>query len=159
MILVLLGTFPIQFTRPLEAIDRLCKEGSLTEEIIVQSGHTEFVSDYLTFQPFMSADDLIELYKKARIIVTHAGSGSILKAVKLGKKVIAIPRLAKYGEHVDDHQLEILNEFEKLGYLIAWREEDDLIDLLERAESFEPAPYVSKKERIIDFLEDYISRL
>ncbi|SEJ68968.1 UDP-N-acetylglucosamine transferase subunit ALG13 [Cyclobacterium xiamenense] len=159
MILVLLGTFPIQFKRPLVELDRLCKEGLLNEEIIVQSGHTEVDSNYLTVKPFMSADDLLGLYKKARLIITHAGSGSILKAVKLGKKVIAIPRLAKYGEHVDDHQLEILREFERLGYLIAWREEDSLIDLLNRVEDFEPAPYVSQKQQIIDFLEDYISQL
>ncbi|WP_162417074.1 PssE/Cps14G family polysaccharide biosynthesis glycosyltransferase [Cyclobacterium roseum] len=157
MILVLLGTFPTQFQRPLVELDKLCEKGLIKEEVIVQSGHTEFDSNYLTLRPFMSTSDLLELYEKARIVISHAGSGSILKGVKLGKKVIAIPRLAKFGEVVDDHQLEILKEFEELGYLIPWYDTDELIDLLAKAEKFVPNPYVSKKQQIIDYLDDYIS--
>lgn len=159
MILVLLGTFPTQFKRPLVELDSLCEKGLINEEIIVQSGHTEIDSKHLTLRPFMAANDLMELYKKARIVISHAGSGSILKGVKLGKTVIAIPRLAKYAEVVDDHQLEILVEFEKMGYLIPWYEKDNLIDLLDKAEVFVPAPYVSKKQQIIDYLDEYISGL
>ncbi|WP_339923305.1 PssE/Cps14G family polysaccharide biosynthesis glycosyltransferase [uncultured Cyclobacterium sp.] len=159
MILVLLGTFPAQFVRPLQAIDLLCKEGVIKEKVIVQSGFTEFSSEHLIFKAFLPVEKLDELYKEARIIITHAGSGSIIKGLKLEKKVIAIPRLSKYGEVVDEHQMEILTEFEKENYLLGWRESDNLEELLAKIEDFEPQPFISKKQNIIDFLDEYIGNL
>lgn len=159
MILVLLGTFPTQFTRPLIAIDALCKEGKIREKVIVQSGFTEFPSEHLDYKPFVPVEELDLLYQEARIIISHAGSGSLLKGLKMGKKIIAIPRMPKYGEVVDEHQLEILEEFEKENYLLAWRETDDLADLLVQIDSFEPKPFVSSKQNIINFLDQYMETL
>jgi UDP-N-acetylglucosamine transferase subunit ALG13 len=159
MILVLLGTFPIEFQRPLRALHRLCSEGVIKEEVIVQNGHTPFVSDKLTLRPFIPQDDLLELYDRASLIITHAGTGSLIKGVKKGKKVIAIPRLVKLGEHIDDHQLEILNEFVQMEYVIPWNETDNLEDLLAASINFVPRPYVSKKQFIIDYLANYIDKL
>lgn len=159
MILVLLGTFPTQFIRPLIALDSLCREGVIKEKIIVQNGFTEYSSNYLTLNPFFTNEDLDELYRKARIIISHAGTGSLIKGVKMGKKIIAIPRRSKYGEMVDDHQIEILTEFEKENYLLGWWEIDNLKELLAKIETFEPQPFISKKQNIIDFLDDYIGKL
>ena len=53
--------------------------------------------------------------EKANIVITHGGTGAIIGAVKKGKKVIAVPRLAKYGEHVDDHQLQLIKKFDDLA--------------------------------------------
>ncbi|SEJ40048.1 UDP-N-acetylglucosamine transferase subunit ALG13 [Cyclobacterium xiamenense] len=159
MILVVLGTFPTQFQRPLIALDALCREGIIRENVIVQNGFTEFPSRYLDYRPFLPVEELDQLYSEARIIISHAGSGSLLKGLKMGKKIIAIPRMPKYGEVVDDHQLEILEEFEKEKYLLGWRESDDLRELLERIESFEPACFVSKKQNIINFLDEYMESL
>jgi UDP-N-acetylglucosamine transferase subunit ALG13 len=159
MILVLLGTFPAQFVRPLKAIDALCEKGVIKEEIIVQNGFTEFSSKHLTYKPFLPIEQLDQLYKEARIIISHAGSGSLIKGLKLGKKIIAIPRLPKYEEVVDDHQIEILTEFEKEKYLLGWRESDELQELLEKVEVFTPRPFVSNKQNIIDFLDQYLAKL
>jgi UDP-N-acetylglucosamine transferase subunit ALG13 len=159
MILVLLGTFPTEFKRPLLEINKLCQEGHITEEVIVQNGYTKIESKFLTLIPFIELKDLDDLYKKSRIIITHGGSGSLIKGLKLNKKIIAIARLSKYGEVVDDHQLEILNEFEKNHYILHWRENEPLRPLLEAAEIFEPAQYSSRKTAIIDFLTNYIDSL
>jgi len=159
MILVVLGTFPTQFQRPLIALDSLCREGIIREKVIVQNGFTEFPSRYLEYRPFLPVEELDQLYSEARIIISHAGSGSLLKGLKMGKKIIAIPRMPKYGEVVDDHQLEILEEFEKEKYLLGWRESDDLRELMERIESFEPECFVSKKQNIINFLDEYMESL
>ncbi|MFC4872883.1 PssE/Cps14G family polysaccharide biosynthesis glycosyltransferase [Negadavirga shengliensis] len=159
MILVLLGTFPTQFPRPLREIDKLCREGYIQEDVIVQSGFTEFQSDHLIFRPFIPPEELIKLYQEARIVISHAGSGSLLKGLKIGKKVIAIPRLSKYGEVVDDHQTEILAEFEKENFLLGWNESDDLRDLLEKVETFNPAKFQSKKQAIIDYLDNYLGSI
>ncbi len=101
MILVTLGTFPTEFPRPLIAIDALCRKGVIQEEVIVQCGHTSFDSPYLIMRPFIAPDELAELTKQARIIITHAGTGSLIKAIKLHKKIIAIARLSKNEEMVN----------------------------------------------------------
>src|SRR5690606_16432134 len=124
MILVLLGTFPLNFDRPLIVLEQLLKEGTLSDEVIVQSGHTVFKSSFMDFRPFLSLEDLMALYNKADLIITQAGTGSIIKGLKMNKKIIAIPRLAKYGESVDDHQLELVQEFSRAKYILPWYEGD-----------------------------------
>jgi UDP-N-acetylglucosamine transferase subunit ALG13 len=159
MILVLLGTFPIPFPRPLLAIDELCASGRITEEVIVQNGHTQVDCPHLTLRPFIDPDELLALYDQARLIISHAGTGSLIKGVKLGKPVIAIPRLQKLGEHIDDHQVEILREFTNRGYVLPWSEDTPLAALLDRVKDFVPKPYTSEKQQIVNYLTDYIDSL
>ncbi|NKI32049.1 PssE/Cps14G family polysaccharide biosynthesis glycosyltransferase [Croceivirga thetidis] len=159
MIFVTLGTFPVPFTRPLKELEDLCRKKIIDEKIVVQSGHTEFVSEFMEVSPFMPPDKINELTKAASLIITHAGTGSLIKAVRLKKKVIAIPRLYKLGENVDDHQLDILEIFTEKGYVLPWHEDDKLERLLNDLKSFQPNEYVSKKQVIIDYLENYINSL
>ncbi len=159
MILVTLGTFPTEFKRPLIALEALCETGEINEKIIVQSGHTEMDSPYMEVRPFIPPDELTEICKKARLLITHAGTGSLIKGIKLNKKIIAIARLSKLGEMVDDHQVEILNEFVAAHYIMPWHENEQLKDVLTRLENFEPSPYVSNKQNIIDYLDKYIMSL
>ncbi|TQO38580.1 UDP-N-acetylglucosamine transferase subunit ALG13 [Arenibacter algicola] len=159
MIIVLLGTFPTAFERPLIEIDRLCREGKIKEKVIVQSGHTLFDSQYLVMRPFIPPDELTELYKEARVVITQAGTGSLIKGMKLYKKIISIPRLAKYGEAVDNHQEEILHEFTKLNYILPWTEDIALENVLSQIADFKPSPYLSTKQKIIDYLGEYIDSI
>jgi len=159
MILVLLGTFKIDFYRPVIAIEKAILNWDINEEIIVQAGHTAYKSDVLTIRSFIDPKELNELYEQAEIIVTHAGVGSILKGFEMNKKIIAIPRLYKFKEHVDDHQLDILEEFEKCNYLIPWHEDDQFKDLLSKVRNFEPSPFVSNKKDLNGFLINYIENL
>jgi UDP-N-acetylglucosamine transferase subunit ALG13 len=159
MILVLLGTFDIEFKRPLLEIDRLCKEGFITEEVIVQNGYTVIETNHLILKPFIPPKELDELHRNARIIITHAGTGSLVKAIGYKKKVIGIARLKKLGEHVDDHQIEILDKFAELHYILPWRENETLEYILKTIENFEPIPFVSNKPVIMDYLINYIEGL
>ncbi|MBK0381646.1 hypothetical protein I5M32_01620 [Pedobacter sp. SD-b] len=159
MILVLLGTFVTEFKRPLLALDSLCKKGIITEEVIVQNGHTAIETDHLVLKPFISPKELDELHKNARLIITHAGTGSLIKAVGFQKKIIGVARLLKFGEHVDDHQIEILEKFVELGYIMPWREEDELENILNMIKDFNPIPFVSNKPVIMNYLSEYIDSL
>ena len=93
-----------------------------------------------------------KLYQKADLIVTHAGAGSILQGVKSQKKIIAVPRLKKYQEHVNDHQLELANKLEELGCILTYHDGDDFLALYERAKSFIPKKFQQKGniEALID---------
>ncbi len=159
MILVLLGTFPLQFQRPLIELEKLLKDGIISDKVIVQNGHTKFESKFMTFRPFMSLEELLSYYAEADLIITQGGTGSILKGFKANKKIIAIARLAKNEESVDDHQLELVNEFESRNYLIGWHEGDKLQDLIHKAENFKPVPYKSSNESIVNYLIEYIDSI
>ena len=111
MILVTLGTQDKSFVRLLKAIDKQIELGNIKEEVIVQAGYTKYESKNMKIFDLVSPKELDSLMKSANIIITHGGVGSILGALKYGKPVIAAARLSKYGEHTNDHQKQIIDEF------------------------------------------------
>lgn len=159
MIFVLLGTFPTDFSRPLHEIEKLLKEKVINEEVVVQSGHTKFKSSLITFRPFLSLEELDDYYKKADLIISQGGTGSIIKGLKLNKKIIGIPRLKKYNEVVDDHQTELIDELAKDNFIIPWNEGDALKDLLEKSRNFNPKPFPLNNKKITSYLSEYIDNL
>ena len=108
---------------------------------------------------FIPNDEMEKLYQQASLIVTHAGAGSILQGVKNHKKIIAVPRLKKYQEHVNDHQIELATKLEQLGCILTYQDGEDFISLYEKAKTFNPLPFNQKGniEGLIDqSLEKYL---
>ena len=105
---------------------------------------------------FVSSDEILNLEKQANCIITHGGVGSIIGSIELGKKVIAVPRLKKYGEHVNDHQIDIVESFNKLEYIIGIKDVSQLGEALKRVEKFEPKKYIQNTGNIIKIVEDFI---
>ncbi|WP_085994105.1 PssE/Cps14G family polysaccharide biosynthesis glycosyltransferase [Oceanobacillus senegalensis] len=158
MILVLLGTHELPFTRLLKEVERLKVNGTIDEEIIVQNGHTKYESDVLTLKPFVSFEEMDQLYNQARFVITHAGTGSVITGLKKGKKVIAAARLEKYGEHNDDHQIELVSVFVEQGHILSWEDGEDLGNVIQQLETFEPIPFHSEKEKLLGLLRDFIEK-
>ncbi|MFD1363704.1 PssE/Cps14G family polysaccharide biosynthesis glycosyltransferase [Lentibacillus salinarum] len=156
MIFVVLGTHELPFTRLIGEVERLKKEGSIQEDVLVQHGHTPYRSDHLTLKPFVSYQEMDLLYEQARLIITHAGTGSIIKGLKKSKPVIACPRLAKYGEHNDDHQLQIVSALKKQEHILSWEEDMLLEDVIQQADIFQPRPFQSGREQIYQLIENFI---
>lgn len=113
LIFVTLGTQDKTFTRLLKAIEDEIIKGNIDEEVIVQAGYTKYFSDKMKIFDLISQEDFVLYMNRADLIITHGGVGSIITALKMNKKIIAVPRLAKYGEHINDHQLQIVKCFEK----------------------------------------------
>ena len=118
MILVILGTQDKQFPRLLEAIDREINKGTIKDKVVVQAGQTKYESKNMEIFDLLPAPEFDKLMDKADLIITHGGAGSILGAIKRGKKVIAAARLAQYKEHHNDHQKQIIGEFASQGYIL-----------------------------------------
>ncbi|VVB97674.1 UDP-N-acetylglucosamine--N-acetylmuramyl-(pentapeptide) pyrophosphoryl-undecaprenol N-acetylglucosamine transferase [uncultured archaeon] len=87
--------------------------GVIEEKVVMQIGNTSYEPKYAEYFRFASKKEIDVLYYNARVVVCHAGVGSILTALEHDKPVIAVPRRKKYGESVDDHQLEIAKELER----------------------------------------------
>lgn len=156
MILVVLGTEKYSFQRPLDLLEAYVVENRITEQIIVQSGYTVYRSDYMDITPFFSMHELNLLYDEARIVISHGGTGSVVAGIKMGKTVVVIPRLKKYNEHIDDHQLELVSAFDESNYIVPWNEGDDLSMVMKKTQEFSPATFLSGKESILNYVAKFI---
>ena len=158
MILVLLGTQNNNFVRLLEEIDRLVQKGYIKNEVIVQAGYTKYESKNMRIFDLISKEKLDKYRKNADIIITHGGVGSIISSIKENKKVIAVPRLHKYLEHVNDHQTQIVQMFNKKGYIIGINEVNELEEAIKRIKDFKPVKYEQNNEKILKIISEFIDK-
>ncbi len=156
MILVILGTQDKEFPRLLEAVEKQIKNGVIKEKVIVQAGQTKYQSDVMEIFDLVPAPEFDKLLDEADLIITHGGVGTILAAIKKGKKIIAAPRLQKYKEHHNDHQRQIIKEFASKGYLIELRDFSKLDKVIEKSYSFKPKKFESHTSSMIQLLENYM---
>lgn len=135
MVLVTVGTQKQSFDRLFNLI-RNSKELK-KEELVVQRGYTKCNnSKRIKAFDFIPLDQMEDYISKADLVISHGGVGTIFSAIKKGKKVIAVPRLAKYGEHINDHQIEICEALEKEGYILYYKDEiDDFDELIKKAKT------------------------
>lgn len=157
MILVTLGTQDKKFYRLLDMVEESIKNGIIKEEVVVQAGcSSDYKSSNMKIFNLISIDKFDELIDKCDILITHGGVGSIISGLKNNKKVIAVPRLKKYNEHVNDHQLQIIENFSNNGYILYLSEKDNLNDLLEECKYFKPKKYKSNNKNFLALLDKYI---
>lgn len=156
MILVLLGTQNNSFHRLLEEIERFIKSGIIKEEVVVQAGYTQYTSEKMKILGLISKEELENLQNKADFIITHGGVGSILLSITKNKKVIAVPRLHQYNEHVNDHQKEIVELFNQKGYIIGVEGVEELEQAIRQIEDFQPKKYQQNHDKMLKIIEDFI---
>lgn len=156
MFFVTLGTQDKEFKRLLIEIERLIHVGIIKENVIAQIGNTKFESNKIKIIKFTYQNQMEELIKSADIIITHGGVGTIIEGINLGKKIIAVPRLKKYKEHVNDHQLQIIQNFNDNGYIIGVNSVDEIGSAIEKIKSFVPKQYKSNKQNFLNKLENSI---
>ena len=108
------------------------------------------------YKKFLDRDEFENVMDKADIVITHGGTGAIIGAVKKGKKVIAVPRLKKYGEHVDDHQLQLVEQFKDLNLICACKNVDKLDEAVKIVQRTKYSCYQSNTFNIIQNIDNYI---
>lgn len=136
MIFVTLGTQQIPFIRIMQMLDELVIKEHIQDEIIVQAGYTNYETKNFKCVKFLKEEEFQKYIAKATVIVTHAGSGALFSSIKSGKKVIAVARLCKYGEMVDDHQTELTRKLAEEGYILDGT--NSIIDAWKKIEGFVP---------------------
>lgn len=158
MIFVSLGTNDKNFTRLLDCIDKQISLGNIKDKVIVQSGYTKYESKNMEIIDLMPMEEFKKNIETCDILITHGGVGTILDGLKLGKKIIAFPRLSKYQEHVNDHQVEIISEFYACGYILTG-EMDDIVNLIDRCKNFKPKSYKSNNYKFNKMIRDFIDNI
>lgn len=157
MIFVALGTQKFQFNRILIEIDNLIEEEKIKEEVFAQIGHSTYQPKNYHYKQFLEPKDFEDKIQSCDIFISHGGVGSITGGLKNNKKIIACPRLKKFDEHIDDHQLEICEKYQELGYVICRDEDKGLSQCLKEISEKKLSKKLSvKNNNISDCIEKYI---
>lgn len=156
MIFVAVGTQRFPFDRLLRAVDGAVKDGLVSEEVFAQVGHSNYLPNYFDAVPFLSTDEFKDCVESCSCLVTHGGVGTITMGLSLRKPVIVVPRLRRFDEHVDNHQLEIAEAFAARSIAICCFDEESIRDALRNRESFDLHPYESGRGDIVRLVREYI---
>lgn len=159
MIFVTVGSQKFQFDRLIKAVDALVASGAAEGGAFAQTGACTYVPEHMCHEAFLDREAFRARMDACDVVVTHGGTGAIIGAVKDGKKVIAVPRLARYGEHVDDHQTEIVGQFGGMGLIEPCMDPADLPAAYARAMTKDYLSYRSNTARFCADLSEYIDGL
>lgn len=157
MIFVCVGSREYQFDRLLIKLDELVGQGQITDTVFAQIGQSSYLPQYYEYKRFMPVDEFKKYQRDADLIISHGGTGALIGALKMGKPVLAVPRLAKYGEHIDDHQIQVAELLAAEGYL---KYVIEMKDLLDEVLTFNDQPIIKKYNRpskMISIIENFIT--
>ena len=156
-IFITLGSQKFQFNRLLKAVDELLERGTIeADDVFAQIGYSDYLPKNFNYKKFLDRDEFSREMEKADIVITHGGTGAIIGAVKKGKKVIAVPRRAKYGEHVDDHQLQLVGQFKELQLICECDDAEKIGEALEIVKKTTYKKYERNTQRIINSIDKFI---
>lgn len=156
MIFITVGSQKFQFNRLLKEVDELIEQKIINEPVFAQIGVSDYIPKNYEYTDFMTQDEFNEKINDSDIVITHGGTGVIINALKRDKKVIAIPRLSKYNEHVDDHQIQLIDEFKQLNLIEPVYEISELESALRTIKNKKYDKYISNTNEIIKNIKKFI---
>ncbi len=161
MIFVTVGNPTQGFRRLIEAVDRLGGEGFFNEEmVLIQSGNnSDFRPSNCKHEPFLAMEDFEKKVNEAELIISHAGAGTLLHVIQAGKVPIVMPRQKRYGEHVDDHQVELTTALAAEGRVIPAYEPEDLPGAIKEGRRRNTQPFPHPPSRMPDLVGKAIEEL
>ena len=154
MIVVTVGTQKFPMNRLVEAVDKLALH--IEEKIFVQIGHSTYIPKNCEYKTFVDSDTLKKMINECSVLITHAGVGSIVSGFHANVPVICVPRMKKYGEHVDDHQKEIAEAFSGKNCVLTCNDVEKLGEYINMAKEYQFEPYVVSGGKIEDIILNYI---
>ena len=153
MIFVTIGT-QIPFDRLIEILDRIAPE--LNEEIYAQALRGKYKPKHFKLIDFIEPDEFEKVFAQARLIVAHAGMGTILSALRNSKPLVIFPRIASIGEHRNDHQNATAQMIKEKKYAYVATNEKELRELLHM--DLRPLKKIGEfaSESLVKSLKDFI---
>ena len=113
MIFVTVGTHEQSFERLIKKLDELVASGEITDEVIIQKGYTDYEPKHCKANALIPAQEMAYYMQNADLIISHGGPATYMAAVSKDKPTIIVPRLSKFSEHVNDHQLDFAKKINK----------------------------------------------
>lgn len=131
MIFVTVGTHEQPFDRLVRKVDELKASGAITEDVVIQTGFSEYEPEHCEWQKLYPFQEMTEKVREARIVITHGGPSSFIMPLQVGKIPIVVPRRKEFNEHVNDHQVEFSHAVaDRHGNIIVVDDTEKLIDII-----------------------------
>ncbi|MGL6199653.1 MAG: PssE/Cps14G family polysaccharide biosynthesis glycosyltransferase [Lachnospiraceae bacterium] len=159
MIFVIVGSQKFQFDRLLKKVDSLIVQGIINEDVYAQIGASCYIPQNYVYDRFLDQFKFAEKIEECDMVITHGGTGAIINALEHNKKVIAVPRLSQYGEHVDDHQVELLEQFGSHKLICYCRDVKELGQCVKDIKQMSFERYESNTKAYIYDIQEYLSRV
>lgn len=115
------------------------------DNVFAQTGNSDYIPQNYKYAKFLGKEDFEKYIRECSLLITHSGVGTIITGMKYDKPVIVYPRLKKFNEHVDDHQLQIAEAFSKLNYVLMCNENDNLESLIDKSKTYKFEKYISQR--------------
>jgi putative glycosyltransferase len=159
MIFVTVGTHEQQFNRLIKEIDRLKEENLIQDEVFIQTGYSNYVPKYCKWEKLISYEKMNQFIEKADVIITHGGPATFMAVIAKGKNPIVVPRLKKFGEHVNDHQLEFVEKVLNIYNLTVITNISDLNFYISNSDEQQKSDLKSKNNLFMEKFIDMINQL
>jgi beta-1,4-N-acetylglucosaminyltransferase len=130
MILVTVGMHTQPFDRLIQSMDEIAQVTD--EEVVMQIGHATYEPRHARYFRFTTGEEMLRLYREARVVVAHGGASAV-EILRAGTPLVAAPRLASLGEHIDDHQVDFVRAMERRGLAVGAYEMTALANALVNA--------------------------
>lgn len=159
MIFVAVGTQKFQFNRLLNVIDELIGDNSINELVYAQIGFSSYIPKNYKFKKMIQKNEFDTLIKKCDLLITHSGVGTIITGLKNTKPVIVVPRQKRFGEHIDDHQIQIADAFSEQNLVLKCEDTTELLSYIQDARGHSFDKYISSNHVVINEIERFLNGL
>ena len=159
MIFIVLGTQKFSLNRLLKEMDSLIEEGKIQEKVFAQIGNSTYTPKNYEYVDFLSKDEFEKKMLETDIVIAHGGVGTVISAVNKRKPVLVYPRLSKYNEHVDNHQLQIAESFQEVNLVLVCHEDEDLLTKIKECRKQKFDTYESKQSMVVATVNEFLDNL
>lgn len=156
MIFVTVGTHEQPFDRLVKCVDELKGSGRITDDVFIQTGYSSYEPKYCEWNSMIPYTEMEKYVKDAHIVISHAGPSSFIAPLKLGRIPIVVPRMKKYGEHVNDHQVKFARVVaERQNNIILVEDLDTLGDVIEKYDELVADKSINLNSNNDKFIKDF----
>ncbi|HML74977.1 MAG TPA: glycosyltransferase [Anaerohalosphaeraceae bacterium] len=158
MIFLPVGT-QFGFDRLVKAIDKAILKKIIVDEVFAQIGPGTYKPTSMKYVINLGKEEFDHVFHSCDAIISHAGMGNIALAMKTQKPLLVLPRLKKYGEVVNNHQVDTARKFEELGHILAAYDENELMEKIKLLKTFVPKPRIPNRQGVIDRIASFLDSL
>ena len=143
MLLVTVGTEQYQFNALMHWIELLIKYQLINEDVLVQHGYSTYLPDGVKAYSNLSEQELLNIIDRISLVISHCDEGVVQLLEDRDTPFVLVPRLQRFREHIDNHQMEVADDFERRGVAIA-RSPGDLVKFIKLQQTSSVTPKVDE---------------
>jgi len=151
------GTHPQSFDRLIKELQKIASN-SPNLHLFAQTGNSALEPKGFPFKKFLNEEEYMQAIKKADVIVSHGGAGTIINSLRNNKPLVIVPRLQRFSEHTNDHQLDLALALASKGKAIAVKDVKDLRKAIQEAANYKPS-LSSERQGLIKEIKSFLQVL